>query len=254
MYAPMLYDPRACGRRCRGLLCGLATLARAELVLLAPLLLVPVVLGRGEGLKCARLTVVVAVLLGAVVVVAPWVLYNRSRFEESTFVSTNDGIAMLGSICDAVYHGGALGLTNLFGFAHRRAATLRARAGPERVDHYMKDSGPGPPGLAARSPTGLFPPRRLSNATRPPGGYGRGYEFYYPSAPAVAAVCLQGGSFWPCSCRRSCTEHVGSYCRAVPRPASPHRDLASLAVAGSWLPTPGVPERRRRPPCRPEPG
>lgn len=96
-----------------GVLCGLATLARAELVLLAPLLLVPVVFARGEELKGMRIQVVGAVALGAVVVVTPWVAFNRARFEEPTFVSTNDGIAMLGSNCTAVYHGGALGLTNL---------------------------------------------------------------------------------------------------------------------------------------------
>jgi len=195
MYAAyVLFDrPRLRTALVVGVLCGLATLARAELVLLAPLLLVPVVLGRGEGLKGARLTVVVAVLLGAVVVVAPWVLYNRSRFEESTFVSTNDGIAMLGSNCDAVYHGGALGLTNLF-----PGVCLPDRPPPgddsvaarryrnEAID-YMKDhAGRVPVVVAARIGRnwGLFRPADMlswnANEGRPRAVTAAGMWFYYP--------------------------------------------------------------------------
>ena len=40
-------------------------------------------------------------------------LYNLGRFDERTFVSTNDGIAIAGSNCDPVYSGGAIGLTVL---------------------------------------------------------------------------------------------------------------------------------------------
>ena len=39
--------------------------------------------------------------------------FNLSRFDEPTFISTNDGIAILGSTCDAVFSGHAIGLTNL---------------------------------------------------------------------------------------------------------------------------------------------
>jgi hypothetical protein len=41
------------------------------------------------------------------------VAFNLSRFDEPTFISTNDGIAILGSTCDAVFYGHAIGLTNL---------------------------------------------------------------------------------------------------------------------------------------------
>ena len=40
----------------------------------------------------------------------PWVGFNQSRFQEPTFISTNDGIAILGSTCDAVFSGRAIGL------------------------------------------------------------------------------------------------------------------------------------------------
>ena len=36
-----------------------------------------------------------------------------ARFHDSTFISTNDGIALLGSNCDPVYSGNAIGLTSI---------------------------------------------------------------------------------------------------------------------------------------------
>ena len=52
-------------------------------------------------------------MLAAAVLIAPWVGYNLSRFDEPTFLSTNDGIALLGSNCDSVYYGDGIGLTDL---------------------------------------------------------------------------------------------------------------------------------------------
>ncbi|MGZ4675719.1 MAG: glycosyltransferase family 39 protein [Acidimicrobiia bacterium] len=98
-----------------GLVCGAAALARAELVLLAPLLALPLLFARPWRDRAwkPKLAAVGLVVLGAVVVVAPWVGFNLSRFQEPTFISTNDGIAILGSTCDAVFYGHAIGLTNL---------------------------------------------------------------------------------------------------------------------------------------------
>jgi hypothetical protein len=93
-----------------GALCGLATLGRAELALFVPLLAIPVVwlAARRSLLKLGAIA-----CIGAGLVVGPWVLYNLSRFDERTFVSTNDGIALAGSNCDPVYSGNAIGLTVL---------------------------------------------------------------------------------------------------------------------------------------------
>jgi 4-amino-4-deoxy-L-arabinose transferase-like glycosyltransferase len=94
-----------------GLFAGLATLGRAELVLFVPLLVVPVAFfaARAKGVALAALG-----CAGVLVVVGPWVAYNLARFDERTFVSTNDGIALAGSNCDHVYHGNPIGLTYLF--------------------------------------------------------------------------------------------------------------------------------------------
>ncbi len=54
-------------------------------------------------------------MIAAALVVAPWAGYNVHRFEDSTFVSTNDGIALAGSNCDNVYSGHGIGLTAIAG-------------------------------------------------------------------------------------------------------------------------------------------
>ena len=48
----------------------------------------------------------------SVLVVAPWVVYNLTRFDEPVFLSTNDGLALSGSNCDPVYYGAGTGLTS----------------------------------------------------------------------------------------------------------------------------------------------
>ena len=96
-----------------GLVCGVAALARAELILLAPLLAVPLLRTWRDRPWSERLRPVAVVAAGTVLVVGPWVAFNLSRFDEPTFISTNDGIAILGSTCDAVFFGHAIGLTNL---------------------------------------------------------------------------------------------------------------------------------------------
>ncbi len=93
-----------------GAACGLAGLARAELVLFVPLLAVPVAWSAGGNRR-----VVLVALVASGIVVAPWVLYNVARFEEPTTLSTNDGIALAGSNCGPVYSGPAIGLTAITG-------------------------------------------------------------------------------------------------------------------------------------------
>lgn len=92
-----------------GALAALAALARAELVLLVLLLGLPVALA----VPGRRLRAVLATLATALVVLAPWVIYNNVRFQDRTFISTNDGLAMGASNCRATYYGTSVGLTSL---------------------------------------------------------------------------------------------------------------------------------------------
>jgi hypothetical protein len=45
----------------------------------------------------------------ALMVVSPWVIRNQVRFDEPTFMSTQDGLTLLGSNCPETYSGDALG-------------------------------------------------------------------------------------------------------------------------------------------------
>jgi hypothetical protein len=96
-----------------GIVCGLAALTRAELVLYLPLLALPVVWLALRGRRRALLAAGAVVVLTTVAVVGPWVVYNLARFEEPVLVSTNDGTALLGSSCHDAYYGTHVGLWSL---------------------------------------------------------------------------------------------------------------------------------------------
>jgi 4-amino-4-deoxy-L-arabinose transferase-like glycosyltransferase len=96
-----------------GAVCGLATLARAEVVLLAPLLAGWLLVSKRLATWRSRLISAAAVMVASGLVIAPWFGYNLARFQDTTFVSTNDGIALLGSNCHAAYYGDAIGDTSI---------------------------------------------------------------------------------------------------------------------------------------------
>ena len=86
-----------------GVLVGLLALTRAELVLCAPLIALYLVrVHRGDVRAGARSLGVFAV--SALVVVSPWIGWNRVRFDESVFLSTNDGLTLAGANCDRTYY------------------------------------------------------------------------------------------------------------------------------------------------------
>jgi len=141
----LLRRPEAWRALVLGVLCGLATLARAELALLVPAVALPAVwfaIRRADAQLWRALGATVA---GAAVVVAPWVGYNLSRFEEPTFVSTNDGVALLGSNCHDVWNGDAIGLTTFRclgedppGDQSAKSTVYRRRAFEYMTDHATR--------------------------------------------------------------------------------------------------------------------
>jgi hypothetical protein len=93
---------------------GLAGLARSELVLLAPLLVIVVWrAGRFTGVRHWTRT---AALLccGTAVVLAPWVGANLVRFDTPVLLTTNDGTTLLGANCEDAYYGSDIGGWSLF--------------------------------------------------------------------------------------------------------------------------------------------
>jgi 4-amino-4-deoxy-L-arabinose transferase-like glycosyltransferase len=86
-----------------GALVGVAALARAELLLLAPITFVPIALWARTLSWPERLGRIAVAAVAALVVLAPWTLYNRARFTEPVLMSTNDGLTLVGANCDDVY-------------------------------------------------------------------------------------------------------------------------------------------------------
>jgi 4-amino-4-deoxy-L-arabinose transferase-like glycosyltransferase len=96
-----------------GLACGAATLARSELVLLVPGLLVPIVLLSRQRSMRERLRMLTAAVVIAGVVMAPWVIYNLTRFEHPVLLSSQLEPTLAGANCADTYEGSSLGfITN----------------------------------------------------------------------------------------------------------------------------------------------
>ncbi|HEY3723142.1 MAG TPA: glycosyltransferase family 39 protein [Acidimicrobiia bacterium] len=107
-----------------GVACGLAALARSELLLVVPFVLVPVVvLARGIGTR-TKVGWAVAGSAVALVVITPWVAYNMSRFDTPVYLSTNSGGTVSAANCRSTYSGDLLGFKD-YGCALRAWNTAR---------------------------------------------------------------------------------------------------------------------------------
>lgn len=117
-----------------------AALSRAELTLLFPLLLLPVVLLVGNITIKKRLMLVSIAALAALFGVAPWVVYNLSRFEKPVFISYADGDSLIGANCKRSYYGPLLGFQDgTCGLAIRSAEpSVEAAERRSQAIHYAR--------------------------------------------------------------------------------------------------------------------
>jgi 4-amino-4-deoxy-L-arabinose transferase-like glycosyltransferase len=92
-----------------GLACGMAALARAELVLLLPLLVLPCVLLTRRTDRARTLKALVAAGGAATLAVGPWIGFNLVRFDKPVLLSTGLEPTMLGANCDETYYGNLIG-------------------------------------------------------------------------------------------------------------------------------------------------
>lgn len=134
--------PRAC---LVGALCGLTILARAEIGLFLPLLVVPAIVLGGRELLSRRDIVLRsgAAVLMAALVVAPWTLWNSTKFEEPVLISTNDGTTLLGANCPTVYDTGLIGAWKLdcvLDF-NERERTVERGLDASQVSKLQRDEG-----------------------------------------------------------------------------------------------------------------
>lgn len=92
-----------------GLMVGVLALTRAEQAALAPLLVVPLVLGaRGHDLR-RRVSWLAMAGAACVLVIVPWTAYNMNRFENPVLLSNGFGQALRAGNCERTYHGEFLG-------------------------------------------------------------------------------------------------------------------------------------------------
>jgi 4-amino-4-deoxy-L-arabinose transferase-like glycosyltransferase len=92
-----------------GLACGVAALARNELLLLFPIVVLPLLLRLRVLAPRDRVRLAVVGCVAGGLVVAPWALYNLARFNEPTLTSSSLGSVLSAANCDAVYYGDNIG-------------------------------------------------------------------------------------------------------------------------------------------------
>jgi len=92
-----------------GVACGAEALVRAELILFVPLLLVPTTLAARPASILRKCGLLGLALLASAFVLAPWVGRNLATFQDPTYISTGDGLALLGANCKQTYYGPDLG-------------------------------------------------------------------------------------------------------------------------------------------------
>lgn len=95
-----------------GFLLGLATLGRDEMAVLAPLLVVPLAVGSRRSWR-RRAALLGAAAAAALVVLAPWVGYNLTRFDTPVFVSDGLGVTLASANCDTTWYGPNAGYWSL---------------------------------------------------------------------------------------------------------------------------------------------
>ncbi len=92
-----------------GVACGAEALVRAELILFVPFLLVPAALAARPASLGRKLGLLGLGVLASGLVLAPWVGRNLATFKDPTYISTGDGLALLGANCKQTYYGPTLG-------------------------------------------------------------------------------------------------------------------------------------------------
>jgi 4-amino-4-deoxy-L-arabinose transferase-like glycosyltransferase len=86
-----------------GVVAGLGALARAEALMLLPLVLLPL-LRRPRGLRAAAVA-----CLAFVVVLTPWTIRNVSVFDRPVLIATEGGETLAGANCEPMYFGPRIG-------------------------------------------------------------------------------------------------------------------------------------------------
>jgi 4-amino-4-deoxy-L-arabinose transferase-like glycosyltransferase len=88
-----------------GVACGFGMLARSELVLLIPLVVIPLVWTTRARARKEKWQWFGASVLAAIIVIMPWTIYNASRFAHPVLLSAQFDQTLAAANCDSVYYG-----------------------------------------------------------------------------------------------------------------------------------------------------
>jgi 4-amino-4-deoxy-L-arabinose transferase-like glycosyltransferase len=88
-----------------GVAAGVGALSRSELVLIVPLMVVPLAVLVPGPTRADRWRGIGAGAAAAMLVMAPWLVFNLTRFEEPELLSTQFGLTLSSANCDQVWNG-----------------------------------------------------------------------------------------------------------------------------------------------------
>ncbi len=197
-----------------GALAGLATLARAEIALLGLLAFAPVALRAAQPWR-ARLGALAMAGLAGILVLTPWTAYNLGRFEKPVFISTNDGLTLIGANCDSQYFGPDPGLWGIECLPEGAFSTDQDRdqsvvnadyrhLAIEYARHHLDDL-PGVAAIRVARTWSLYDPTFMvhyndSEGREPPVGWAGFVSFWLLVPFAVGGTILlrqRGRAVWP---------------------------------------------------------
>jgi 4-amino-4-deoxy-L-arabinose transferase-like glycosyltransferase len=88
-----------------GAACGASALTRSELILLVPFVVLPVAIATPDRSWRDRVGFLGVGVLAAAVVIAPWAIYNSTRFVHPEVLSSQSGPLLAAANCDSTYYG-----------------------------------------------------------------------------------------------------------------------------------------------------
>jgi 4-amino-4-deoxy-L-arabinose transferase-like glycosyltransferase len=93
-----------------GALCGLVALVRSEQLFLLPIVVAPLLISARTLSWSKRAAFLAAAVFACGVVLAPWTIYNATRFKDPVLLSTQDGsLLLIGNCPPSTYTGARLG-------------------------------------------------------------------------------------------------------------------------------------------------
>jgi len=136
-----------------GALIALAALTRGEALTLVVLLAVPVAIASRSTWR-SRAALWGVTLAAFVAVLAPWTIFNLTRFDDPVLISTNSNGLFVGANCRDTYHGELIGAWRFQCYTPRRAnedeAQYFARQRKIGIEYALDHTGRWPAVVAAR--------------------------------------------------------------------------------------------------------